>query len=208
MSIEIWLIFVVVSLIPAISPEPAVFLTIKNSVKHGPRPTLYSATGNALGLAILGYVVSFGLGVLTNTSVILFNCIKFIGAAYLIYLGVRVWKDKSIGRTQTQVTSDKTPGFKLFLEGLIISVTNPKAIAVLASIFPSFLTNPSLLFLQASILSITYAGLCFINHMFLISFAATLQSTLNKARNLAIFRRVLGVTFISFGLGLAFVSRS
>lgn len=60
MSFEQWVIFVLVSLIPIISPGPAIFLTIKNSIKHGATPTIYSATGNVFGLIILGFGIALG----------------------------------------------------------------------------------------------------------------------------------------------------
>ena len=207
MNFEHWIIYVLVSLIPVISPGPAIFLTIKNSIKHGATSTLYSATGNAFGLVVLGYAIAFGLGALMDASALLFNCVKYIGAAYLIYLGVKIWRDQSLGRAQTQIANKQMPAYKLFFEGFFISVTNPKAMAVLAAIFPSFLTQPDLLFLQASILSITYAGLCFINHLLLIVFAKNVQSKINTGNNLTLFRRVLSGTFIGFGVALGSLSR-
>ena len=207
MGFELWIIYVLVCLIPVISPGPAIFLTIKNSIKHGAKPTIHSATGNAFGLVILGYAIAFGLGALMDASALLFNCVKYIGAAYLIYLGIKIWRDQSLGVAQSQIADDKMPAYKLFFEGFIISVTNPKAMAVLAAIFPSFLTQPELLLLQASILSFTYAGLCFFNHMILIVFAKNVQSKLNTGNNLAIFRRALGGTFMGFGVALGAISQ-
>ncbi len=207
MSLNTWLLFLVVSIVPVVSPGPAIFLTIKNSITHGARRTLFSATGNAVGVSVLGYAVCFGLGALMNTSALLFTTIKLVGAAYLIFLGYKVWKDDSIGRTQHHINVQNRSHLRLFFEGLFISLTNPKAIALLAALFPPFLDQNNDLFIQASILVITFSTLCLINHMVLIYFAEKLQHFLTNDTHAGIIRRVLGGLFVSFGIGLAALPR-
>ena len=64
MLINTWLLFVAISIVPAISPGPAILLAISNSLRYGAKATFYSALGNALGLTILGFAVAFGLAAL------------------------------------------------------------------------------------------------------------------------------------------------
>ena len=93
MAIESFLLFIAVAILPAISPGPAILLALSNSLRHGPRSVIYSALGNTLGLTILGFAVAFGLAAILSVSAAAFMVVKIIGAAYLIYLGVKLWRD-------------------------------------------------------------------------------------------------------------------
>ena len=95
MPIDLWLVFIAVSLLPAVSPGPAVMLAISNTLRFGRNATLASAAGNATGLVILGYAVALGFGALMAASAVAFTVLKVIGAAYLIFIGLKIWRDKS-----------------------------------------------------------------------------------------------------------------
>jgi hypothetical protein len=81
MPFELWLMFVAVSLLPAISPGPAVMLAISNTLRFGRNATLASATGNMMGLIVIGYAVAFGFGALMAASAVAFTVLKIIGAS-------------------------------------------------------------------------------------------------------------------------------
>ncbi|MFN3248871.1 LysE family translocator [Roseibium album] len=207
MSFDLWLIFVVVSLLPAISPGPGIMLAISNTLRFGRNATLASATGNAAGLVLIGYAVAFGFGALMSTSALAFTLLKFIGAAYLIYLGLKVWRDKSGFQVSAETQVSRKSAWKLFLEALLVSVTNPKAILVITALFPQFMRSGRVDLLEISVLSFTYAALCFANHAAIAFAGGHLRRFLTSARRMRWVRRVTGGLFVGFGSALATASR-
>ncbi|MCX2721948.1 LysE family translocator [Roseibium salinum] len=207
MPIDLWLVFVAVSLIPAISPGPAVMLAISNTLRFGRNATLASATGNAVGLVVIGYAVALGFGALMATSAVAFTVLKLIGAAYLIYLGIKVWRDKSGFHLQDGLPAARNSGWKLFLQAFLVSVTNPKAILVITALFPQFMRPDGIDLAEISILSFTYAALCFLNHATIAFAGAHMRRFLTSARRMRWVRRITGGLFVGFGTALATASR-
>ncbi|WP_120495705.1 LysE family translocator [Kiloniella sp. EL199] len=206
MTLEVWLLFIAVSLAPAISPGPAVFLALSNTLKFGGRATIWSATGNALGLFILGFGAALGLGTIMETSALAFTVLKFIGAAYLIWLGIKTWRDKS-GLVEEGQNTLPPQKHKLFSTALIVSLTNPKAIVVILALFPPFMSTEGSALFQATVLSATYAILCFLNHLTIALMGGRLKNFMSSVKRIRLVRRVLGVTFVSFGALLASAQR-
>mgnify|MGYP000747397831 CR=1 FL=1 len=206
MSLETWLLFVAISFAPAISPGPAVFLALSNTIRYGGKATIWSAIGNAIGLMVLGFATAVGLGALMMTSAIAFTVLKFIGAGYLIWLGIKTWRDKSsLANNDNGVAAPKK--YKLFSTALFVSVTNPKAIVVIIALFPPFMSSEGSAILQASILSVTYAALCFLNHLMIALMGGRLRNFMSDIKRIRIVRRVLGATFMGFGAVLASAQR-
>ncbi|WP_428649813.1 LysE family translocator [Roseibium sp.] len=207
MPIDLWLLFVAVSLLPAISPGPAVMLALSNTLRFGRNATLASATGNAIGLVVLGFAVAFGFGAVMATSALAFTVLKVIGAVYLVFLGLKVWRDKTTFQMQDGVMIARKSNWKLFLEAFFVSVTNPKAILVITALFPQFVRSGGINLLEISILSVTYAGLCFANHVAIAFAGAQLRRFLTSARRMLWVRRITGGLFVGFGTALAAASR-
>ena len=207
MSLDSWLLFMAVSLLPAISPGPGVLLSISNALRSGSTATFVSASGNAIGLVILGYAVTMGLGALMITSALAFTVVKLIGAVYLVYLGVKLFRDKSAFVAVENANAPRQSYWQLFSTGLIISVTNPKAIFVIAALFPQFLVHGTYNLADVSILSFTYAVLCFLNHALLAMFGGKIRKVLKTQKTITRIRKSLGVAFVGFGAALASVSR-
>ena len=210
MSLDSWLLFMAVSLLPAISPGPGVLLAISNALRFGNRDAGGIGSGGAIGLVILGYAVTMGLGVLMITSALAFTVVKLIGAVYLVYLvylGVKLFRDKSAFVAVENANAPRQSYWQLFSTGLIISVTNPKAIFVIAALFPQFLVHGTYNLADVSILSFTYAVLCFLNHALLAMFGGKIRKVLKTQKTITRIRKSLGVAFVGFGAALASVSR-
>lgn len=207
MTLETWLIFVAVSIAPAISPGPAVVLAVSNSIRFTPRATLWSASGNAVGLLIVGVAVTFGMGSVMTASATAFTVVKLTGAAYLVYLGIRMWRGQGWrSPSEPGHAGNASPG-RLFAEALLVAVTNPKAIFILIALLPQFLEPENPVLPQALLLSLTYSALCFINHMLVGVFACHVGRFLTSPRGTWIFRRAVGATFIGFGAAIAAAPR-
>lgn len=202
MSPENWLLFVAVSVVPAMSPGPAVVLALSNSLRFSPRATFWSALGNVLGLMVLGGAVTLGLGGLVAASATAFTVLKLAGAAYLVYLGVRIWR-RGAGEMECRLAAGGANPLRLFREGVLVAITNPKAMIILVALLPPFLDRGEPLWLHGLALSFVYALLCFLNHMLVAICAEPLRLALRSERGQRVLRRTLGGTFVGVGAGLA-----
>ncbi|GAA0773902.1 LysE family translocator [Roseibium denhamense] len=207
MPFDLWLVFIAVSLLPAISPGPGVMLAISNTLRFGRNATLASASGNAAGLVVIGYAVAFGFGAIMATSALAFTVLKVIGAAYLIYLGIKVWRDASSFQVANASTGPSKSPVKLFLEAFLVSITNPKAILVITALFPQFMSKGGISLMETSVLSFTYAALCFANHAVIAVAGNQMRRFLTSDRRIRWVRRVTGGLFVGFGSALATASR-
>jgi len=207
MSMETWALFILVSLVPAISPGPAVLLAISNTLRFGRNATLASATGNAIGLILLGFAVAFGFGAIMATSALAFTVLKFIGAAYLVYLGIKVWRDKTGFNSIDGCMEARKSNTALFGQALLVSVTNPKAILVISALFPQFMSKGGVQMDQVVILSFTYALLCWLNHATIAVAGNQMRKMIMNPKRLGLVRRVTGGLFIGFGAAMAAASR-
>jgi threonine/homoserine/homoserine lactone efflux protein len=206
MSVNIFLIFVAVSILPAISPGPGMLLAISNALRYGPQATFYSAIGNSLGLMILGLVVAFGLAAILEMSALTFTIVKIIGALYLAYLGIKLWRDGDAIALPGEAVP-LTSKARLFRQAFFVSITNPKALVLIAALIPPFVNRSEPLLPQAVIMSVTYAGLCFLNHLVLAFAGGKVRRFLSSEKRIVAVRRVLGSMFIGFGAALAAASR-
>jgi homoserine/homoserine lactone efflux protein len=94
MELSTWLLFSSIALVATISPGPAVLLSVTNSLTHGFTKSIFSSLGNITGIFVVSSATALGLGAVLQTSTLLFTILKFSGAIYLIYLGIRQWHSK------------------------------------------------------------------------------------------------------------------
>ena len=204
MTLEAWVIFSTAAFLNIISPGPAILLAISNGVSLGLRAVIISAIGNMIGLFILSTVSMFGLGLILQTSALLFTLLKVLGATYLIYLGVKKFRSNDIFfvDSDTQIPFEKIDYFKKFKEAFIIAVTNPKAILFFVAFFPIFLDINSPPLSQFIIMTLTFMGISFAS---LVTYGYIAKSARHWFKNTSvvkIFHRVTGGIFIGFGVAL------
>ncbi len=206
MPIQSWLLFIAIALVPAVSPGPGMLLALSNSLRYGPRSVIYSGLGNSIGLTLLGFAVAFGLSALLAVSASAFTVIKIIGAAYLLYLGFKLWRDgKSFLMPGAgEVAASRS---RLFRQAFLVSITNPKAMILLAALIPPFVAHNQPILPQAAVMSLTYAGLCYATHLILAFAGGKIRRFLSSDRRVTAVRRVIGSMFIGFGAVLAASSR-
>jgi threonine/homoserine/homoserine lactone efflux protein len=140
-------------------------------------------------------------------SAFAFAALKMAGAIYLAYLGVRLWT----GRNELEFAQDLNAPQKsrraLFLEALFLALTNPKGLVILAALLPAFINRDLPVLPQAAVLSLTFAGMCFCNHLLLAAAANRARRFLAAGRRMIAIRKVLGALFAGFGAALAFSAR-
>ncbi|MFZ4285767.1 LysE family translocator [Variovorax sp. HJSM1_2] len=201
-----WLVFAGVSLFMAFTPGPAVLLAVSNSVSVGASRAMLGSVGNALGVFLVSAVAMAGLGVLLSTSAVAFMLLKVAGAAYLVYLGIKQWRNgaNALGAASTS-TGEAAPAqsaTKLFLNGLTVAVTNPKSILFFTALFPQFLTPGAPAVQQFFVLTTTFVVCTVLAHGFYVQVARGLKRMLANTRRARLFSRVSGGAFVLLGLGL------
>ncbi len=207
MSIETWFLFLLVSLAPVISPGPGVLFAITNALRYGVRITILIGMINALGITVLALIVGLGLGAVVNASAIAFTGLKIVGAFYLIWLGLKIWRDRSAFVVDVEPHSQKAPVRRLSIQALTISLTNPKAMVAIAALFPPFLNGAADATPQIIILAFSYGALCALNHIVIAYSGNWLRRFLNSSKRAQRLRHVTGGAFIGFGAIMAASSR-
>jgi len=159
-----YLLFSVIAIATILSPGPGVLLTLSNSIRYGTRGAIGGIFGIAFGTFIVAGVSATSVGVILATSVIAFTIMKYTGAIYLIYLGVKLW---NLETPKMNAENKTTKNIKIqFLEGITLQVTNPKAVFFFMSIFPQFINYSSEFIGQFALLVITYSSLVLIIHFY------------------------------------------
>ena len=204
MSIESWLLFSSIALVATITPGPAVLLVTSHSLTQGLWRSIATILGNITGLFSMSLASVLGLSTLILLSADAFMVLKAIGALYLIYLGVRLWRNGFHLAPQTSGQSPaKSSLGSLYLQGLLVSLTNPKAIAFTTALFPQFIDAGSPLALQFSILVATFTGFSFFCLLGYGWMAHRAKSRASRLVSSALLGKVFGGAFVGSGLLLA-----
>jgi threonine/homoserine/homoserine lactone efflux protein len=136
-SLETLLAFTLAGVILVIVPGPSVLFIVGRALAHGRRAALTSVAGNTAGAALVVIVVALGYGAIAAQSVAVFTALKLIGAAYLVYLGVQTIRKR--GDIVTRLGEPTAPADRrMFLQGVIVGVTNPKVLIFFAAVLPQF----------------------------------------------------------------------
>lgn len=209
MEIEVWFWFVTVAMVAIISPGPAILLAVNNSVMYDMKAVAFSTLGNVLGLFTLSAAAMLGLGVVLKTSAVLFMAFKIVGALYLVYIGVKQFRNLSnvFDKLSLQHKKSKSEYFSIFRKGYLVCVTNPKPIIFFTALFPLFLNTQRSLLPQFFILTLTFMCLSYLTLMGYALFAKRLKSWFSTRTRALWYNRISGAFFIILGLGLLGMER-
>jgi len=202
MPFSTWLLFCGVALLATLSPGPGVLLALTNSMAVGPRHAMFSSLGNAAGLVIVSGAATAGMGTLLAVSASAFLMVKIVGAGYLVYLGIKQWRSAPLRLDASTSANQPTTPSRLFLQGLSVALTNPKAILFFTALFPQFLVPGEPLLLQTVLLTATFTALALLSHAVYVGLFRTLRRFLTEARHLRLFNRISGGLFVLLGLSL------
>ncbi len=139
MAVHLYLAFVAACIILVIVPGPTVTLIIANSLRHGTRAGLLNIAGTQLGLAVMIGIVLAGLASLIEAMGWWFNVVRLAGAAYLVWLGIKLLRSSGSLAAAQQAPKPRV-GF--FLQGFLVVMSNPKALILFGALFPQFI-DPS-----------------------------------------------------------------
>ncbi|QTK78225.1 Homoserine/homoserine lactone efflux protein [Agrobacterium tumefaciens] len=200
MPLENWLAFVAASAIMLAIPGPTILLVISYALGHGRKASTATVTGVALGDFTAMTASMLGLGALLATSAALFTGLKWIGAAYLIYLGIKLWRSP-VGDAAggSKVTGRERP-LKIFLHAYIVTALNPKSIVFFVAFLPQFLVPTLPFWPQVLIFEVTFLVLATVNAALYGLLASAARNTIRKPRVQRIVNRTGGGLLVGAGL--------
>lgn len=133
--------FILASVALIVVPGPSVLFVIGRSLSYGRRGGLMSVLGNSLGVLPLVAAVALGVGAIVAQSILLFTIIKFLGAGYLVYLGVQAIRHRAEGTEDAaSLGAHQISPVVMLRQGFVVGITNPKAIVFLVAVLPQFVT--------------------------------------------------------------------
>lgn len=206
-NLEIWLTFVLAATLILIIPGPTVILVVSQAVSHGRRSVVPIVAGVCLGDFTAMTCSLLGLGALLSASAALFMFFKWIGALYLIYLGIKLWR-VSPDKGAINENSKATSAGSFFKSSYIVTALNPKSIAFFVAFLPQFVKPTAPMVPQLIILGSTFLLLATINAALYALFAGKIREIIKKTMVQKWFNRCGGTALIGAGLLTAGLKRS
>jgi threonine/homoserine/homoserine lactone efflux protein len=200
MSIETWLAFAAASAIMLAIPGPTILLVISYALGHGRRTALATVTGVTLGDFTAMTASLAGLGALLATSATLFTILKLIGAGYLMFLGIKLWRAPVI--TGPMGDNDNLPEekpLKILAHAYVVTALNPKSIIFFIAFVPQFLDLNQPFLPQTLILEATFLCLAALNALCYVLLADMARGFIRKASVQKMVNRTGGTLLIAAG---------
>lgn len=202
---KLYPLFVLMAATTVLSPGPGVVMTLTNSIRYGMSGTIGGILGIAFGAVLVAGMSATSLGVVLSLSGTAFSVMKLVGAAYLIHLGLKLWRAPAFQLAGRD--TGKRAFTSRFREGLSLQLTNPKAIFFFLSVFPQFIDNDGHYGFQFSALVLTYSLLVVAIHSVYAALAHRARSWLTSTRGGVIINRTGAAMFVFFGIVLAGATR-
>ncbi|KAB7530244.1 LysE family translocator [Flagellimonas olearia] len=207
MDINLWISFVGAVLILTLTPGPSVLLATANSMKYGVKKTSGTIIGDLTANLLQIILASGGLGAILITSKELFMLLKWLGVFYLVYAGIGKIIDKP-KQGQNKRFAQNRSFFSLFTEGFLMSISNPKAIAFFAALFPLFISQSKPFLAQVFILTITFLILDGLSLLGYTYFATKLKGFMENSKKVHLQNKIAGSLLILSGLMLSMIKRT
>lgn len=207
MDLSTWITYFIATVILSLSPGPGVFSSISSGLHHGFRLGLWNGVGMQAANMILVAIVSLGLGALLLASETLFAGVKWLGVAYLIYLGVVTWRSPTRAFEEDRDDLANTAR-EVFMRGFFVNLTNPKGIIFFAAILPQFIDVSKPAMAQYAILAGTTFAVDLAVMMGYTALAAKVLRVMKDPAHLRWVNRGLGGAFVAAGLALASFRRA
>jgi len=208
MSFDLWLTFVAASTALLLIPGPTVLLVLSYALSQGRTVAVATATGVALGDLVAMTASLAGLGALVLASATAFIVLKWLGAAYLVWLGIRLIRSAG-GATLTALPeTHRIAPARVFGHAAAVTALNPKSIAFFIAFVPQFLRPEAPFLPQFSVLIATFVGLAALNGLAYALLADQLRARLTQPGIVAWLTRAGGGTLIAMGVLTATLRRA
>ena len=195
MTLSTWLLYVVAVLVLTVTPGPSVLMCVSTSVNLGARKALIASFGSTTAIVSIMVLSALGLGAALAASELLFTVLKWLGAAYLAYLGIASLLSSASEIAVSGGVESATPR-RLFAQGFLVGASNPKALLFFGALFPQFIVPSAPQVPQFLVLGATFI---FFELLWLTIYALSASKAkqwLQQPRRAKLFNRTTGVVFL------------
>jgi len=199
MSLDHWLAFAAASAIMLAIPGPTILLVISYALGHGRKAAGATVAGVALGDFTAMTASMLGLGALLATSAAIFTVLKWAGAAYLVWLGIKLWRAPVSLGAEGEAPAEGKP-FRIFAHAYVVTALNPKSIVFFVAFLPQFLDVSQPVLPQMAIFEATFLALGSLNALFYALLASAARKTIRKPSVQKVVNRTGGTLLIGAGL--------
>jgi len=199
MSLDHWLAFAAASAIMLAIPGPTILLVISYALGHGRKAAGATVAGVALGDFTAMTASMLGLGALLATSAAIFTVLKWAGAAYLVWLGIKLWRAPVSLGAEGEAPAEGKP-FRIFAHAYVVTALNPKSIVFFVAFLPQFLDVSQPVLPQMAIFEATFLVLGSLNALFYALLASAARKTIRKPSVQKVVNRTGGTLLIGAGL--------
>jgi threonine/homoserine/homoserine lactone efflux protein len=205
MTFETWLAFAAASAVLLVIPGPTILLVLSYALGRGWRVAAPVAAGVALGDLTAMTLSMLGLGVLLAQSAALFTLLKWIGAAYLVWLGIKLWR---AGATlEAEPRTDAGSRARMMAHAWLVTTLNPKSLIFFVAFLPQFLDPARPFWPQMAIFEATFVSLAFLNAFGYALLGARARRLATSPRALRLVNRAGGTALIGAGAAAALTGK-
>lgn len=199
MALDTWLIYLLASIGLSLTPGPNSLLALTHGALYGARRTLFTIIGGVFGFSALIALAMFGLSALLQASASVLSVLKWVGGAYLVWLGIQLWRSPGL-RLELTAQSARLGNAGLFRQGLLSAMANPKVLLFYGAFLPQFIDPQRGLLLQFVVMAATFASVEFLVEYLLARLAFRIRPWLAKGGKG--FNRCCGSLFALIGVAL------
>ncbi|WP_065330753.1 LysE family translocator [Tritonibacter mobilis] len=208
MEFHVWLAFASSSIALLLIPGPTVLLVLSYAISQGKRLAVATAAGVALGDLVAMSASLAGLGALVLASAELFLLLKWVGAAYLIYLGIKLYRSAATASLDpVEDVADAAAG-RVFAHAAAVTALNPKSIVFFIAFVPQFINPQATLLPQFGILIATFVGFAALNALAYALLGDKLRQRIRHPAVMPMLTRLGGGALVAMGVATAAIRRS
>lgn len=210
MDWHVWLAYFLAAWLIALSPGSGAVLSMSHGLQYGVRQTTATIVGLQIGLAFILLVAGAGVGALLLASTTAFMVVKVLGAGYLIWLGVKQWREPVDGAASDAAAPSEPAGLSVrqrLLRGALTNATNPKGIVFMVAVLPQFIDPNKPLALQLAILLVTTLAVDSVVMHGYAFLASRLRALMQSVRARRAQNRMFGGVLMGMGASLLMVDR-
>lgn len=198
MQTETWLLYLFAIVLIGISPGPIAMLSMSHGIHFGKKRSIATGLGSVSAALVLMAASAAGLGAIISASEYGFSLLKWCGAAYLVFLGIKLLLTKQQGqKLEVTKTEGKGTAKQLYKQAFLVGISNPKDLLFFAALFPQFIDLTAPQMPQLTILALTWALVDFSFVMLYASMANVLAPSLKASNKLHWFDRTSGGVFLT-----------
>lgn len=206
MSLQAWWLFVVMTFVVSATPGPNMLLVMSHSARFGLRSAVMTMAGCMSALLCMMSISAAGLGALLHTFPAVFDALRYLGAAYLAYLGYKLWRAGVAAKSDQDVPVPEQAfrsGGSFYRQGLAVAASNPKAIVFSAAFFPQFIQPDRPALMQFGILLATFTVIEVSWYLIYAVSGHKLSRFLQQTHVMKNFNRITGGVFVGFAALMA-----